>query len=193
MTVKLYTREPTYTVKIFDLGVARTNELVTFNGQLIIVKEITGDATIKFNNVVNDEISLTEMQGKTSIIYNRFYITNVAQVGKTLKLLAGRDMDFESGNDVSIPVSNHNSSVATPLTVTLIANGKPNLEVWVKSSAAAVFNVSGSFDNINWRKFDELTLNAIGELHRKYTNAYNFIKVETTALNNNEIEIVAGR
>ena len=278
MTVELYTREPTYIVKTFDLGVARTNELITFNGQLVIVKEITGNATIKFNNVVNDEIPLTEMRGKTSITYNRFYITNVSQPGKILRLLAGRDMDFESGNDVSIidtqenrinpatrenqilvdaqnhgqidvlssalpvgaateatletilktsdlnisaskniqvdvlstvlphdgvresfiynlftSVSNYNSSIATPLTVILTANGRPNLEVWVKSSAATVFNVLGSFDNVNWRKFDELTLTAIGELHKKYTNAYNFIKVETTALNDNEIEIVAGR
>ena len=138
MTVKLYTREPTYTVKIFDLGVARTNELVTFNGQLIIVKEITGDATIKFNNVANDEIPLTEMRGKTSIVYNRFYITNVAQAGKTLRLLAGRDMDFESGNDVSIVDTQENRINPATSENQILVNAQKHGQIDVLSSALPV-------------------------------------------------------
>lgn len=72
-------------------------------------------------------------------------------------------------------------------------DGKPNIEIWVKSSAPADFNVFGSRDSINWRKIDTIILAVAGETHRKYTNAFQFIRVQTAALNDNEIEIVSGR
>jgi len=93
--------------------------------------------------------------------------------------------------------SAYNSSTAAALSVTLdlsgLDKGRSRIEVWVKSSAAADFNVYGSTDNASWRLIDTLSLSAAGELHQGYFNAYPYIKVETTAANDNEIEIVASR
>lgn len=94
------------------------------------------------------------------------------------------------------PISTYGSSTNSPLSVVLDTGeygGRVNVEVWVKSSGPADFNVYGSKDGINYRKTDTISLTAAGEEHRGYGNAYRYIKVETTAANTSEIEIVASR
>jgi len=94
------------------------------------------------------------------------------------------------------PISASDSSTGAPLTVILDTGewgGRIKVEVWVKSSGAADFIVSGSKDGIEYRKTDTISLTSAGEEHRGYDNAYRYIKVETTAANDNEIEIVASR
>jgi hypothetical protein len=95
------------------------------------------------------------------------------------------------------PVSAYNSSVAAALSLTLNLStevyGRSLGEVWVKSSAAADFNVYGSRNGVDWRLVDTISLAAAGEEHRGYRNAYAYIKVETSATNDNEIEICASR
>ena len=93
------------------------------------------------------------------------------------------------------PSSAYNASTGAALTVILdTGDGARNPgEVWVKSSAAATFTVSCSRDGATYRTADTITFAAAGEELRAYDNAYRFIKVATTAANNNEIEIVAGR
>lgn len=95
----------------------------------------------------------------------------------------------------NITPSAYNSSTAAVLEVILDCGdgGRDPVEVWVKSSAAATFTVSCSRDGITYRASDSIVLAAAGESMQTYTNAYRFIKVATTAANNNEIEIVAGR
>lgn len=98
--------------------------------------------------------------------------------------------------EVFAPKTAYNSSVGAALTVTLDTgvHGRSMVEVWVKSSAAATFTVASSKDNINWRTMDTITLAAVGEEHRGYSNAYRYIRVSTTtAANDNEIEITASR
>lgn len=92
-------------------------------------------------------------------------------------------------------LSAYASSAGAALSVTLDTSeyGRSTVETWVKSSGAAEFNVYGSRDGANWRLVDTITLTAAGEEHRGYSNAYRHVKVETTATNNNEIEIVASR
>lgn len=84
-----------------------------------------------------------------------------------------------------------------PLTVPLDlrgGRGKLQLEVWVKSSGPAVFNLEGSRNGVDWRLMDTLSLDgAGGEIHGGYMNAYPVVRVSTTAAGDNEIEIVAAR
>lgn len=92
--------------------------------------------------------------------------------------------------------SAYGSSIGAPLSVVLDTGeygGRTKVEVWVKSDAAADFVVYGSRNGVDFRAVDTLSLTAAGELHRGYENAYRYIKVETTAANTSEIEIVAGR
>ena len=97
--------------------------------------------------------------------------------------------------EVFKPLSAYDSSTGAPLTVTLDTSvyGRPVVEVWVKSSAAATFYIQSSRDGINWRTVDTITLTAAGEEHRGYSNSYRYLRVTTSAANNNEIEIVALR
>jgi len=70
------------------------------------------------------------------------------------------------------------------------------IEVWAKSNGAATFNVYGSQDGVTYRLCDtnnKIELTVAGKDHDVFYNAYRFIKVATTAENDNEIEIVAQR
>lgn len=90
--------------------------------------------------------------------------------------------------------SGHDTSTGAALSVTLDTGeyGKRDVvEVWVKSSASATFTIQVSTDNTNWRTVGSIVLTAAGEQLRGYKNAYRYIKVGTTAANNNEIEIAA--
>lgn len=78
------------------------------------------------------------------------------------------------------------------LTINCVAyEGRHVIEIWVKSSAAATFTVQGSRNDTDYRDVDSIVLAAIGEDHKVYINAYAYIKVSTTAANDNEIEIVS--
>lgn len=105
-------------------------------------------------------------------------------------------LGFKNLGEFYKPMRVYGSSIAAPLAVTLDTGeygGRLNVEIWVKSSGTADFNVFGSHDGISWRLSDTITLSATGEEHRGYSNAYRYIKVETSAVGNHEIEIVASR
>jgi len=92
----------------------------------------------------------------------------------------------------------HGSSTASALSVVLDTLGVTAqiIEIWVKSSGVATFKIYGSQDGVAWTYCDtddQIVLGGAGEDHEVYHNAYRFIKVATTANNNNEIEIVAQR
>ena len=91
------------------------------------------------------------------------------------------------------PVSAYNVSSGSGLSVTLDTGGRPYLEVWVKSSSPAEFNVYSSKDGQNWRKTDTIVLETPGEKTIGYINAYRWIRVKTEVNANNEIEISASR
>jgi len=73
--------------------------------------------------------------------------------------------------------------------------GRTCVEIWVKSSVAATFNILASSDGVNWRKTaaDKIELTAAGESSKGFFNAWRYIKVETSAANDNEIEITSSR
>jgi len=122
----------------------------------------------------------------------------VNTAGETaLKRLSTIQIYMGNLRDSLSPRSVYNSSTASALSVSIdlssYTKGRSYIEVWVKSSAAADFNVYGSTDNASWRLIDTLSLSATGELHQGYFNAYPYIQVSTDAANDNEIEIVASR
>ena len=92
----------------------------------------------------------------------------------------------------------YGSSEAETLSVILDTLGVTAqiIEVWVKSNGAATFNIYGSQDGVTYRLCDtnnKIELTKAGQDHDIFYNAYRFIKVVTTAENDNEIEIVAQR
>ncbi|MFC2000175.1 hypothetical protein ACFLXE_05410 [Chloroflexota bacterium] len=106
------------------------------------------------------------------------------------------------------PHTNQDTSTGAVLTVSLdcsFTGGKTEVDIWVKSSAAATFNVEGSTDNSNWRQLRrrkysddalidvEVVLAGAGEDHIHIQNAYRYLRVVTTDENDNEIEIAASR
>ncbi len=89
----------------------------------------------------------------------------------------------------------HDTSTGAVLSVTLDTGEAPknNVEIFVKSDGIATFTISGSSDNTNFRESTEI--NVIGPSFEKsqgLSNAYRYVKVETTDVADNEIEIVAG-
>jgi len=83
------------------------------------------------------------------------------------------------------------------LTVTVNPEGYgalPLKDIWVKSDGAVEFTVYGSYDGVNWRQIDEITVPHANRdnRHKRLENAYRFIRVSTETVATNEIEIVAG-
>lgn len=99
--------------------------------------------------------------------------------------------------DVYKPQEAYDSSIGEALTVDLdtgLYGGRTQAEVWVRSSAAAVFTVYGSRNGADWREVNTITIGAAGgEEHLGYMNAYRHIRVSTPAANDNQIEIASSR
>ena len=96
--------ERKYQELTFDLGTARTDEELEIRGDFILVEYLDGSASIKLDNPGHDAIDLTKVkQIKTSPeFFEKIYITNTAQSGKTLKLLIGGAASFTATSSESI-------------------------------------------------------------------------------------------
>ncbi len=88
----------------FDLGTARTDEELDIRGDFVLVEYLDGDASIKLDNSGHDAIDLTKIkQIKTSPeMFEKIYITNTAQTGKTLKLIVGGAASFTAVSSESV-------------------------------------------------------------------------------------------
>lgn len=83
-----------FDTKEFDLGDARDRFEVEIYGDVMFIESIDGTATLFLNE--EDSKELTCYTGRK--IYQdfyRFFISNTAQAGKTLKLIIGRDGCFD--------------------------------------------------------------------------------------------------
>lgn len=101
------------------------------------------------------------------------------------------DNTFTEVQKLSTPVSIHDTSMGAALSVSLEVGHRSFVEVWVKTSAAATFKVYDSRDNVNWRECDEIPFDGAGEIKNGYWNSSKYVKVSTTDVNDNEIEISA--
>jgi hypothetical protein len=190
-----------------------SGDIASWGGTAVTGRDITQDiARLDIAlSALRDAITAAAPNNKT---LNDLYVRlaevlgrNISQWGGTV--LTGRDISLDLAKlDIALsalrddlramfsPVSAYNSSTGAALTVILDTGqygGRTVVEVWVKSSAAATFTVDGSRDGTNWRTVDTITLSGTGEDHRGYQNAYRYVRVSTTAANDNEIEIVASR
>ena len=89
----------------------------------------------------------------------------------------------------------HRTSTAAPLSVILDtgALGRPIVNIYVWSNAAASFSVNVSNDTINFLTRTSVYVNNSGSFIDFSDNAFRFIKVATSAANNNSITITATR
>ena len=85
----------TYKTISFSLANARTDEKYDITGDFIIVETLDGSATIKLDRKSNDSIDL-EKFSQVNTDFERFYLTNTAQSGKTLKLMIGGAASFKA-------------------------------------------------------------------------------------------------
>lgn len=115
--------------------------------------------------------------------------------GASTKDFSTLETDIESllteTQKLTTPVSIHDLSTGTALSVSLEIGHRSFVEVWMKTSAAGTFKVYGSKDNTNWRECDENPFTGAGELNNGYWNGYKYVKVSIAAANNSEIEITA--
>jgi len=88
-----------YEIITLDLGVARTDEEIEIAGNYINVLGSEGTLQIKLNNPTHDAISLPDVR-EIKAEFNKIYITNTAQAGKTATLLVGKD--FEIGSETKL-------------------------------------------------------------------------------------------
>jgi len=95
------------------------------------------------------------------------------------------------------PRSAYATSTAAALTVTLAVDdpweGRSHVEVGVRSSSGGDFYVEGSHNNARWWLVDTITVSAGVDAHRKYLNAFPYIRVRTDLVADNEIVIVSSR
>lgn len=91
-----------------------------------------------------------------------------------------------------LPVENSGVSAGAPLGVSLDTEGRTNVEFFVWSSGAASYTLWGSNDQFAWKKLkDPLFTTLGGNAHRGLNNAYRWVHLGTSNLNNNTIQIVA--
>ena len=157
---------------------------VTKIAQPVGTKNVTGTQV----NPATEDTLAAQLNITLSVL--RDAICAAAPDNKTLNDLYTQIREFYE------PKSAYSSSVSAALTVDLdtgLYGGRTYSEIWVKSSAAADFNVYGSKNGSDWRLTDVISLTAAGEQAGGYWNAYRYIRVSTTAANNNEIEIVGSR
>jgi len=85
-----------YQELVFDLGVERKDEELEISGDFILVEYLDGSAYLKLDNPGHDAIDLTRVKqiNTSPQKFNKIYITNTAQTGKTLKLLVGGAASF---------------------------------------------------------------------------------------------------
>lgn len=130
-------------------------------------------------------------KGAEQLLEKKEAVTEKA--GSLVRSISGAEAVEKTITDAYTPVSAYNMVSGAGLSVTLDTGGRVTVEVWVKSDVVADFKVYGSSDGNRWRLVDTISLGSPGELSRGYMNAYRWVKVETSAVGNNEIEITASR
>ncbi len=91
-----------YSILTFPLDAARSNFELTISGTYFYVINQTGVATVRFNEILSDEIDIIKSR-QIVIPFYRLYITNTAQAGLSMTLAIGVSSDIFSIQDYSAP------------------------------------------------------------------------------------------
>jgi hypothetical protein len=101
-------RIKTYYTLTIDLSVARSNEAFNMVGTSIYVMAVTAGLTpsaqIRLNDISGDAIELLQYRRINSPFY-RFFITNIAQAGRSIQLAIGIGSEWFSMEDYPSSVS----------------------------------------------------------------------------------------
>lgn len=89
-----------YRVYPVDLATARTDKEMPWGGDFLLAQKIDGKLDIKLSRDTNDIIELDQVR-RVGMPFNRLFLTNTAQAGKSAKLIVGTGM-FESVIDFSM-------------------------------------------------------------------------------------------
>lgn len=135
-----------YTKKYLDLSVARTNEEFVVTGTFLYVLEATAGAEIdiRFNRANNEAITL-QHKFKINTPFERVYITNAAQAGKTITIVFAPSSELF---DIILPaeISSITSigSIADPVTIIngALPTGATAVNKSVYNSAAIIHTVT---------------------------------------------------
>jgi hypothetical protein len=101
-----------FTPYTIDLSTARTKEEFLEEGDTILIQRLDGIASIYPSSRNHPEIQL-QFTRKINTPFDKFYLTNTAQTGKTLQILIGRDAGFlASGLEVVGLVDLNGSDIA---------------------------------------------------------------------------------
>lgn len=156
-----------YAIPTIDLSSANTDTEIDLPGlfDTLIVSSITGAASIRLNERTRDLIDLSVISVINTQPISKIFLTNTAQVGASLSLLAGTDSSFgivpsvklatfppwfvSFGYAVSQVTTNayvtygtaHGWVGKTQATIILIETGGIN---------GALYQVQGSLDGTNW-------------------------------------------
>lgn len=107
-----------YKILAIDLSIARTNEEHPLPGDCLYVLEVTDVttlATVRLNAVTHEEISLSKNR-KIKTVFTTFFISNTAQTGKTMTLIAGIDFDVDDLTAAPIAIAIEEAQPAIQIT-----------------------------------------------------------------------------
>ncbi len=138
-------KEIRYRLVTFDLGTARTDVEIDLPGTFIYVDtESEGLAYLRFNNKRNDKFPIRA--GLTlNGYFDRCYLTNTAQAGKTLRVWYGMDASIAPPNQ---DISNITTvgTITNPLTPPDLGSGTHfslSADATLKTLVAPAANVNG--------------------------------------------------
>jgi hypothetical protein len=157
------TRKLTYQTLTIDLTAAQTDaeyKLPGFFDHLAIVY-LDGTVSIRLNEKTKDLINCAYIDTLDSQVFDRIFVTNTAQAGRSLILEIGGDASFKVKPTGSLSISHedHGSlgpQVTTNAYVTLGAalsyqgHNKMTLQLVESGAQNTMYSIDGSNDNTNW-------------------------------------------
>jgi len=133
----------------YDLGVARTNELISIpnEGNCICRVKLDGSATIKLNNPQAEPLSLEAIPRIHGVPFERLFLTNTAQSGKELLLLIGKgDFTVEVVTMAGIDLQAQYTALIDSTTTPLSASEPYTSPSWIDVANYGFISVMSSSD-----------------------------------------------
>ena len=84
-----------YDAITFDLALERIDERINIAGDFMLIPQITGNASIKFDKSTNDPLNLIVLK-KFNTEFTHFYLSNPSQPNKILYIVIGKNESFKA-------------------------------------------------------------------------------------------------
>jgi len=150
-----------YSLLKFDLGKIRTNKLIYTTGDQLIVTDCEDQAYVRLNDETNPLIPL-QIVRQVNSPFRKFYLTNAASAGKTLKILVGSGGIFKCNFPQLIDIIRCNYG---NLPIDIQANTIGNLPIDIKAATVGNLDIDlnaqsvGDLDiNLNAQNLDRIVI-----------------------------------